>query len=208
MYFSATIVDPRKNDDREFAYGSGQINPLKAVHPGLIFDASEADFVDFLCAEGYSSTLVGLISGDASTCPDKLGKTSDLNYPSFALSLLDGEQIDVTYPRTVTNVGFPNSTYHAVVSMPPEFNVVVEPSVLTFAEVGEKQSFTVKITGLPIFQVPLVSGSVQWSDGTHIVRTPIAVFNNMPSIWASLDSNHPVEKNSQPWKGSTIFNNK
>lgn len=150
---------------------------------------------------------MGLISGDSSTCPDKPGKTSDLNYPSFALSLLDGEQIDVTYPRTVTNVGFPNSTYYAVVSMPPEFNVVVEPSVLTFAEVGEKQSFTVKITGTPLFQVPLVSGSLQWTDGTHIVRTPIALFNNMPSIWASIGSTSPLEKkNTQPWKCSTVFN--
>ncbi|WOG91390.1 hypothetical protein DCAR_0310639 [Daucus carota subsp. sativus] len=204
---TATIVDPRKNEDGEFAYGSGQINPIEAVDPGLIFNASEADFVNFLCAEGYNSTLVGLISGDSSTCPGTLGKATDLNYPSFALSLLDGEQIDVTYPRTVTNVGSPNSTYFAWVTMPPEFTVVVEPSTLTFGEVGDTKSFTVRITGSPLYQVPLVSGSIQWTDGTHNVRTPIALFNNMPTIWASLGSTSPLEKNTQPWNAPAVFNN-
>ncbi|KAK1370546.1 hypothetical protein POM88_036638 [Heracleum sosnowskyi] len=88
---TATIMDPRKNSDAEFAYGSGQIDPLKAVDPGLVFDALEADYEDFLCNEGYNASLVRLISGDASKCSSP-GKTWDLNYPSFALSLLDGEE--------------------------------------------------------------------------------------------------------------------
>ncbi|KAK1369953.1 hypothetical protein POM88_036045 [Heracleum sosnowskyi] len=105
---TATIMDPRKNSDAEFAYGSGQIDPLKAVDPGLVFDALEADYEDFLCNEGYNASLVRLISGDASKCSSP-GKTWDLNYPSFALSLLDGEKVSATYTRTVTNVGSPDT---------------------------------------------------------------------------------------------------
>lgn len=193
MHFivAATVMDPRKNEDAEFAYGSGQIDPLKAVDPGLVFNASEADYVDLLCNEGYNTSLIRLITGDSSSCSSEApGKTWDLNYPSFALSLLDGGQVNATYTRTVTNVGSsPNSTYYSSVSMPPAFTVSVVPPVLTFSKVGEKKSFTVKLTGSPIVQVPIISGSLVWTDGNHIVRSPIVVFNNMPSSFASLDEN-------------------
>ncbi|KAA8539862.1 hypothetical protein F0562_026554 [Nyssa sinensis] len=202
---TATIMDPRKNDDAEFAYGSGHINPLKAVDPGLVFDATEADYVHFLCKEGYNTTLVRLISGDSSSCPsDKPGKTGDLNYPSFALSLLDGEQIIATFPGTVINVGSPNSTYYSKVSMPPSFSIVVEPSVLTFSDFGEKKSFTVKVNNTPLIQVPIISGLIEWTDGSHIVRSPIVVFNNMPSIWASL-GDYSQKTNYHSWDGETIY---
>ncbi|XP_017250948.1 subtilisin-like protease SBT4.3 [Daucus carota subsp. sativus] len=177
---TATIMDPRKNADAEFAYGSGQINPMKAVDPGLVFDASESDYVDFLCNEGYNTSLVRLISGDSSNCSTP-GKTWDLNYPSFALSLLDGEEVSASYTRTVTNVGCPNSTYSYEAFLPPSFNVTVEPEVLTFTEVGEKKSFTLNIVGPPMVQVPIVSGSLVWTDGNYTIRSPIVIFNDMPT---------------------------
>ncbi|KAJ4847128.1 hypothetical protein Tsubulata_047396 [Turnera subulata] len=203
---TAAIMDPRKNEDAEFAYGSGHLNPLKAVDPGLIYDASEADYVNLLCSEGYNTTLVRIISGDNNSCPSNTGKTWDLNYPSFALSLLDGENVMAVFPRTVTNVGSPNSTYYANVSIPPPLIATVEPSALSFSEVGEKKSFTLKITGSPIINTPVISGSLQWSDGTHVVRSPIAVFNNMPSIWASIEEEPQREEQYQGFDGqSTIY---
>ncbi|GMY30182.1 putative Cucumisin [Fagus crenata] len=53
---TAYIMDSKKNRDLEFAYGSGHINPLQAVDPGLIYDATEADYKDFLCKQGYNTT--------------------------------------------------------------------------------------------------------------------------------------------------------
>ena len=198
-------MDPRKNEDAEFAYGSGHINPLKAVDPGLVFDASEADYVDFLCKQGYNTTHLRMITGDSSVCPsNEPGKAWDLNYPSFGLSLLDGEPVQASYLRTVTNVGSPNSTYHSNITMPPSFAVLVEPPVLTFSEVGEKKSFKVIITGSPIVQVPVISGAIEWTDGNHVVRTPISVFNNKPYLFAPLDD-YPGKKYSHPFQGSTIY---
>ena len=44
-----------KNTDIEFAYGIGHINPTRAVNPGLVYDAREIDYVNFLCGQGYSN---------------------------------------------------------------------------------------------------------------------------------------------------------
>ena len=49
--------------DVEFAYGAGQINPVKAVNPGLVYDANKDDYIQFLCNEGYTAEEIKLISG-------------------------------------------------------------------------------------------------------------------------------------------------
>ena len=112
-------MDLRKQDDLEFAYGSGQINPVEAVRPGLVYNASEADYINFLCKQGYNTTNLQLLSGDDSVCNSTVpGRGWDLNYPSFSLYVLDGYLIQAVFTRTVTNVGAPNSTYFSAV-IPP-----------------------------------------------------------------------------------------
>ncbi|KAF8380351.1 hypothetical protein HHK36_027836 [Tetracentron sinense] len=66
---TAYVMDSRKHEDAEFAYGSGHINPLKAVTPGLVFDASEADYIDFLCKQGYNTSTLRLVTGDIAFVP-------------------------------------------------------------------------------------------------------------------------------------------
>lgn len=174
-------MDPSKNEDREFAYGSGQINPVAASDPGLVFDASEADYVNFLCKTGYDTSTLKIVTGDNSSCDGiSPGRAWDLNYPSYSLYVEDGEQISGNFTRRVTNVGDANSTYSAFLYMPKLFTVTVEPSILTFSAVGETQSFTVSVIGPPISQQPITSGTIFWADGTHIVRTPLVVYNYLP----------------------------
>ncbi|KAL0331334.1 UNVERIFIED_CONTAM: Cucumisin [Sesamum angustifolium] len=149
---TAYIMDPRRHNDLEFAYGSGHINPAAALDPGLVFDVSATDYINFLCKQGYNTTTLRLVTGDNSTCTNTtLGRAWDLNYPSLSLYVEDGQQIMGTFTRTVTNVA-----------------------------VGETQSFTVKVTGPAISQQPITSGAITWRDGTHAVRSPLVVYNYIP----------------------------
>ncbi|CAL2259969.1 unnamed protein product [Prunus armeniaca] len=200
---TAHVLDPKKNDELEFAYGSGHINPLKAVKPGLVFDASEADYVHFLCKQGYNTTTLKLITGDnSSSCGrTKPGRAWDLNYPSFSLAVEDGQKIDAVFTRTVTNVGSPNSTYY-INAYTPYSRVSVTPSTLSFSAVGEKKSFTVKVSGPPISQQPIVSGAVLLTDGAHVVRSPFVIYTILPG--AAYPSNSILEKRPS-FKGSSLY---
>ncbi|XWS38431.1 hypothetical protein CRYUN_Cryun19dG0131000 [Craigia yunnanensis] len=189
---TATVLDPKKHEDLEFAYGSGQINPTQAVNPGLVYDANETDYIDFLCHHGYNTTTVRLITGDkSSVCTSTSPAPAwDLNYPSFSLAVEDGLSIYGVFTRTVTNVGSPNSTYAALVSLQSGFSITVEPRVLSFSALGEKKSFTVKVTGPRSWQQPITSGNIIWMDGDYKyqVRSPVVVYNVLPTPYYGFKS--------------------
>ena len=56
-----------KNTQGEFAYGSGHINPVKAINPGLVYEAFKQDYINMLCRMGYDVDKLRTISGDNST---------------------------------------------------------------------------------------------------------------------------------------------
>ncbi|VVA11028.1 PREDICTED: cucumisin [Prunus dulcis] len=182
---TAYVVDPKKHEnEREFACGSGLLNPTKAVDPGLVFDASEKDYVDFLCKQSYNTTTARKITRDKSVCRGiKPARAWDLNYPSFSLAVEDGHEIKGNFHRTVTNVGKPNSTYNVSIVMPDSIKVNVEPSVLSFTDIGEKKSFCVDVNGQHITQVPIISGSITWKNGKHVVKSPLVIYNVLPSVF-------------------------
>ncbi|ESW13821.1 LOW QUALITY PROTEIN: hypothetical protein PHAVU_008G229000 [Phaseolus vulgaris] len=146
---TATPMNPALNSDAEFAYGAGQINPLKAVNPGLVYDAGPNDYIEFLCGEDYSTTMLRQITGDSSTCTSaNRGSVFNLNLPSFALATARSSYNHVTFGRTVTNVGSARSTYRARVSgYPSSLNIQVVPNVLTFTSVGQRLPFILRIQG-------------------------------------------------------------
>lgn len=198
---TAYVMDGKKNEDAEFAYGSGHINPLAAINPGPVYDASDKDYVEFLCKQGYNTTTLRLVTGDSSTRDGiSPGKAWDLNYPCFALSVPDGQPITGTFQRTVTNVGPPNSTYFLNVNMPYSFKITVsvEPHILSFSSVGEKKSFTVKVSGPAIAQQPIISGYIAWK-GPVTVRSPLVIYTVLPSSTQTY-SNRPAS-----FKGSSMY---
>ncbi|GKF45585.1 peptidase S8/S53 domain-containing protein, partial [Tanacetum coccineum] len=132
-HVSASPMSNLVNSDAEFAYGAGYLNPLKAVRPGLVYDAGEMDYVSFLCQERYSTENIISIFGDnTSNCSQLMEKTKGINYPTFVIPALRTEPIDVSFNRTVTNVGSATSTYRAMITQPrvSELQIVVEPDVL------------------------------------------------------------------------------
>lgn len=197
-------MDSRKQEDAEFAYGSGHINPRKAVIPGLVFNASESDYVNFLCKQGYNTSMLRLITGDDSVCSStEPGRAWDLNYPSFSLAIEDGQIVMGTFTRTVTNVGLANSTYYASYYIPSSIKVSVQPSVLSFSAIGETKSFTVKVWGPRLEQQPIISGAILWKDGFHVVRSPLVVYTVLPSTLSYPSYSMPTKK--PVFKGSSLY---
>ncbi|XP_071917270.1 cucumisin-like [Coffea arabica] len=200
-------MDPRQQADLEFAYGAGHINPAGAINPGLIFEADEEDYVNFLCKQGYNSTTLKLVTGDNNTCTGIVpGRGWDLNYPTMALFLEDGQEINAVFTRTVTNVGKP-STYHSFVylSQSTIFEVTLEPSTLLFSSAGEKKSFTVKVTGPKITQQPIMSGAVVWEDGVHEVKMPLVVYNYIPRAPYGLGDHQSTDSSAKLSGGKPNF---
>ena len=174
LSFTATPLNPALNSDAEFAYGAGQINPLKAVNPGLVYDADSNDYINFLCGQGYSTVMLQQITGDRSTCTSA-NTVFNFNLPSFALATARSSYNDVTFGRTVTNVGSARSTYRARVSgYPSSLNIQVVPNVLTFTSVGQRLSFTLRIQGT--INTNFVSFPLTWDDGTRQARSPVVVY--------------------------------
>ncbi|KAK3028606.1 hypothetical protein RJ639_039949 [Escallonia herrerae] len=177
---TASPMSVATNVDVEFAYGAGQINPVKAVSPGLVYDLGEADYASFLCGQGYAAKSLQLVTGDNSTCSaENNGTVWDLNYPSFAVSV-ESKAVTRVFRRTVTNVGSPVSTYKAIVVAPTGLQVQVQPSILSFKATGQKQSFTVTVGATVATKI--LSASLLWDDGVSSqVRSPIVAFASRAS---------------------------
>ncbi|XVF74304.1 hypothetical protein PTKIN_Ptkin13bG0099500 [Pterospermum kingtungense] len=164
-----------------FVYGAGHVDPNGALNPGLVYDTDEADYVAFLCSMGYDSKRIAVFVREPTSsdvCEAKLATPGDLNYPSFSV-VFDSNHHVVKYKRTVKNVGTSvDAVYEAKVNAPTGIQINVSPSKLEFS--AENQTLAYEITfasdGLALSAVASQAfGSIEWSDGVHLARSPIAV---------------------------------
>ncbi|CAD6260013.1 unnamed protein product [Miscanthus lutarioriparius] len=101
------IVDEQYVPANLFATGAGQVNPDKALDPGLVYDIAPAEYIGFLCGM-YTSKEVSVIARRSIDCstitviPDRM-----LNYPSITVMLpsTTNPTAPVVVSRTVKNVG-------------------------------------------------------------------------------------------------------
>ncbi|KAL7129247.1 hypothetical protein ABFS83_13G052500 [Erythranthe nasuta] len=155
-----------------FNYGGGHIQPNRAMDPGLVYDLSADDYLNFLCALGYNATQIQQFSKKSQTykCRDPISLI-DFNYPSITVPSLKGT---VTVSRKVKNVGSPG-TYKARVRSPRGISIRVEPDSLKFEKEGEEKGFRVTLKAKKSGVRDYVFGQLTWSDGKHYVRSPIVV---------------------------------
>lgn len=141
------------------------------MDPGLVYDLTVTDYLNFLCALGYNSTQISTFK--KYICPSKALALVDLNYPSITIPDLKDS---ITAVRKLKNVGTPG-TYVARVRSPVGITVTVKPKSLTFKEVGEEKTFELTLAPVGDFVAEdYVFGLLEWSDGNkHYVRSPITV---------------------------------
>lgn len=177
---TAKPMSRKVNNDAEFAYGTGQVNPHRALSPGLIYDTDEMSYIQFLCHEGYSGKAIATIVGSKSiNCSSLLpGQGSDaLNYPTMQLSLKDTNEPTVgVFRRRVTNVGPAQSVYNATIKAPQGVEITVTPTRLVFSRALQARSFKVVVKAKSTAFKEMVSGSLTWRSPRHIVRSPIVIY--------------------------------
>lgn len=168
-----------------FVHGSGHVDPNRALDPGLVYDIGINDYVSFLCSVGYDSRRISLFvrDGSAVDCSStSLGSPGNLNYPSFSVVFSSENGGSVKYKRVVKNVGSKvDALYEVKVNAPASVEVSVSPDKLAFSKENDTLSYEVTFTsaaGLEMDGVNSIKsafGSIEWSDGVHLVRSPVAV---------------------------------
>ncbi|KAG6784467.1 hypothetical protein POTOM_010163 [Populus tomentosa] len=166
-----------------FDYGAGHVNPVAALDPGLVYDATVDDYISFFCALNYSASDIKQITTKDFICDSsKKYSLGDLNYPSFSVPLQTasgkeggaGVKSTVKYTRTLKNVGAPATYKVSMTSQTTSVKMLVEPESLSFAKEYEKKSYTVTFTATSMPSGTNSFAHLEWSDGKHVVRSPIA----------------------------------
>ncbi|XP_019193560.1 PREDICTED: subtilisin-like protease SBT1.4 [Ipomoea nil] len=169
------------SDSSPFVHGSGHVDPNRALDPGLVYDLEVSDYVNFLCTIGYDTSKISVfVRGPSSVdCSSRsLGTPGALNYPSFSV-VFQSLTNQVKYKRTVKNVGKDkNVVYEVKVNAPSGVEVSVSPTKLVFSESTDTLSYEITFTSVGSENLNVVKstfGSIEWTDGVHLVRSPIAV---------------------------------
>ncbi|XP_052200677.1 subtilisin-like protease SBT3 [Diospyros lotus] len=169
VYFGFEAASP-------LAMGAGQVDPNKALDPGLVYDATPQDYVNHLCSMNFTANQIFTITRSSNHSCAKA--SFDLNYPSF-IALYKNRRTKVdTFRRTVTNVGVGATVYRAVVQAPRGSEVTVSPEKLVFNKRYEKQSYSLRIQYKGDEKGSVTHGSLVWieENGKHTVRSPIVVW--------------------------------
>ncbi|KAI4349335.1 hypothetical protein L6164_009935 [Bauhinia variegata] len=163
-----------------FAMGAGQVNPQRAINPGLIYDIRPDDYVTHLCSLGYTRSEIFSITHRNVSCHEimNMNRGFSLNYPSMSVIFKDGSRRKMI-TRRLTNVGSPNSIYSVKVTAPTGVKVKVKPRRLVFKHINQSLSYRVWFFSRKVKRAAMTfaEGHLTWiqSNGSYRVRSPISV---------------------------------
>ncbi|CAJ1973194.1 unnamed protein product [Sphenostylis stenocarpa] len=162
-----------------YDFGAGEMTTSESLQPGLVYETNTIDYLNFLCYIGLDITTIKVISRtvpDNFSCPKDSSSDliSNINYPSIAVNFTGKSVVNVS--RTVTNVGEEDETaYSPVVEAPSGVKITLTPNKLQFTKSSKRLSYQV------IFSSTLTSlkedlfGSITWSNGKYMVRSPFVL---------------------------------
>ncbi|KAL5859982.1 hypothetical protein ACOSQ4_001278 [Xanthoceras sorbifolium] len=164
-----------------FAIGAGQVNPERAINPGLIYDIKPDDYVTHMCTLGYTRSQIFTITHRNISCHEisQMNRGFSLNYPSISVTFKHGKTTKMI-KRQLTNVGSPNSIYSLEVKAPDGVKVRVKPQRLVFKKMNQSLSYRIwfisrKRTGKG--KISSAQGQLTWVhvNSLYRVRSPISV---------------------------------
>ncbi|KAI3511892.1 hypothetical protein L1887_19052 [Cichorium endivia] len=153
-----------------FDYGSGHINPIAAVNPGLIYDFDTNNIINLLCSSGASLAQLKNLTGTP-VCKNPPTASYNFNYPSIGVANLTGK---LSVYRTVTYVGEGPAVYYSKLEI-TGVKASVYPNVLRFGKSGEKMTYRIDFVAYKSSNGNYEFGSLTWMNNLHRVRSPIAV---------------------------------
>jgi subtilisin family serine protease len=169
-----TFADAIKTGDTRgtlpFGQGAGHVNPNAASDPGLVYDATQLDYKKYMCGAGV-----------ASQCGSGSLLGYNLNQPAIAVGNVLSS---VVVTRSVTNVGATAATYSGSISV-QGYTAALNPASLAL-EPGQTKSFNVTLTRVTAPDNVWQYGSMTWTDGSHVVRSPVVARSGKPIIAPNL----------------------
>ncbi|KAF3787300.1 Subtilisin-like protease SBT5-3 [Nymphaea thermarum] len=166
------LRQPHGTTATPFDFGSGHLNPIAALDPGLVYELDTDNLIDYLCSTNATQVQLLFLIGSMINCANRQVPAYNLNYPSVAVAELRGT---ISVSRTLTNYGESGSVYTATIGHLEGVNVKVTPDKLNFTRNGEKLSYRLDFTVQSPGNGDFTFGYLTWSDGKHNVGSPIAV---------------------------------
>ncbi|CAI9096070.1 OLC1v1032139C1 [Oldenlandia corymbosa var. corymbosa] len=163
--------------------GAGQVTLTGPLQPGLIYETEAADYILFLCNQGYNVSRIRLISSKLPanfSCPSNSSTedySANMNYPSITVTNFNSLK-EKTVKRTVTNVGDDEeAAYVASVEMGSTNNDViarVNPTKLVFTKNQKKLGYEMTfIHNSSAIVNGYAFGSVTWRNGKILEKHPL-----------------------------------